>query len=180
MHELARLVGLGLRAVCLSLADLTGGSAARLVASRLRFPVQKKLCRFRNYAVSLSWVKTNQFNSQLTRRLNTMEFGLFMQGYLPGPQAHDPAAEHNAFMQEIELAKLADKNNWKYVWLTEHHALPEYSHLSCNEAFAGYLGAVTDRIHVGSGIFNLSPSGEPSGQVGREGHHAGPPAERPL
>ena len=86
-----------------------------------------------------------------------MEFGLFMQGYLPGPQAHDPAAEHNAFMQEIELAKLADKNNWKYVWLTEHHALPEYSHLSCNEAFAGYLGAVTDRIHVGSGIFNLSP-----------------------
>ncbi len=86
-----------------------------------------------------------------------MEFGLFIQGYLPGPKAHDPQAEHEAFLKEIEMVKLADRNNWKYVWLTEHHALPEYSHLSCNEAFAGYLGAVTERIHVGSGIFNLSP-----------------------
>lgn len=86
-----------------------------------------------------------------------MEFGLFMQGYLPGPKAHDPEAEHTAFMKEIEMVKLADQNNWKFVWLTEHHALPEYSHLSCNEAFAGYLGAVTERIHIGSGIFNLSP-----------------------
>lgn len=86
-----------------------------------------------------------------------MEFGLFIQGYLPGEKAHDPEAEHNAFMKEIEMVKCADQNNWKYVWLTEHHALPEYSHLSCNEAFAGYLGGVTERIHVGSGIFNLSP-----------------------
>lgn len=86
-----------------------------------------------------------------------MEFGIFIQGYLPGPQAHDTEAEHRGFMNEIELVKAADRNNWKYVWVSEHHALPEYSHISANEAFCAYLAAVTERIHIGSGIFNLSP-----------------------
>jgi len=86
-----------------------------------------------------------------------VEFSVFIQGYLPGPAAHDPQKEHEAFANEIELAKCADRNNWKFIWLSEHHALPEYSHLSANEAMAGYLAAVTERIHIGSGIFNLSP-----------------------
>lgn len=86
-----------------------------------------------------------------------MEFGIFTQGYLPGRQAHDPEAEHQALMKEMELAQAADKNNWKFVWLTEHHALTEYSHMSCNEVHAAYLAACTSRIHIGSGIFNLSP-----------------------
>ncbi len=86
-----------------------------------------------------------------------MEFGLFIQGYIPGPAAHDPEAEHNAFMREVEIIEAADKHNWKYVWLTEHHALPEYSHLSANEVYAGFVGARTERIHIGSGIFNISP-----------------------
>ena len=86
-----------------------------------------------------------------------MEFSVFIQGYLPGPAAHDPQKEHEAFAKEIELAKCADRNNWKFIWLSEHHALPEYSHLSANEAMAGYLAGVTERIHIGSGIFNLSP-----------------------
>lgn len=86
-----------------------------------------------------------------------MEFGLFLQGYLPGPQAHDPECEHAELLAEMELAKAADRHNWKYVWLTEHHALAEYSHLSSNEVHAGYLAACTDRIHIGSGIFNISP-----------------------
>ena len=86
-----------------------------------------------------------------------MEFGIFCQGYLSGPGAHDTEAEHKAFMRDVQLIETADKNNWKYAWLTEHHALPEYSHLSCNGIFAGYVGAKTTKIHLGSGIFNLSP-----------------------
>lgn len=86
-----------------------------------------------------------------------MEFGIFLQGYLPGPQAHDPESEHTALTREIELARAADRNNFKFVWLTEHHALTEYSHLSANEAYAGYVAAVTERIHIGAGIFNISP-----------------------
>ncbi len=86
-----------------------------------------------------------------------MEFGLFVQGYLPGPAAHDPEAEHRALLDEMALAQAADRHGWKYVWLTEHHGLTEYSHLAANEVHAGYLAACTERIHIGSGIFNISP-----------------------
>ena len=87
-----------------------------------------------------------------------MEFGIFVQGHLPGPRAHDSEAEHRMLLDEVELVKCADRNNWKYVWISEHHALTEYSHISASETYAGYLAAVTERIHMGSGIFNLSPS----------------------
>jgi alkanesulfonate monooxygenase SsuD/methylene tetrahydromethanopterin reductase-like flavin-dependent oxidoreductase (luciferase family) len=86
-----------------------------------------------------------------------VEFGLFLQGYVPGAAAHDPAAEHAAFMNEAALVELADRTGWKYVWFSEHHALTEYSHLSSSEVMMGYLAHATNRIHLGSGIFNLSP-----------------------
>lgn len=86
-----------------------------------------------------------------------MEFGLFLQGYLPGAAAHDPASEHEMFLKEVELVERADRTNWKYVWFSEHHALTEYSHLSASDVMMGYLARATERIHLGSGIFNLSP-----------------------
>jgi alkanesulfonate monooxygenase SsuD/methylene tetrahydromethanopterin reductase-like flavin-dependent oxidoreductase (luciferase family) len=86
-----------------------------------------------------------------------MEFGLFLQGYVPGADAHDPAKEHEAFMREVELVELADRTGWKYAWFSEHHALTEYSHLSSSEVMMAYLARNTTRIHLGSGIFNLSP-----------------------
>ena len=86
-----------------------------------------------------------------------MEFGIFLQGYLPGTKAHDTDAEHIALTREMELAQVADRNGFKFVWLTEHHGLTEYSHMSANEVHAGYLAASTERIHIGAGIFNISP-----------------------
>jgi alkanesulfonate monooxygenase SsuD/methylene tetrahydromethanopterin reductase-like flavin-dependent oxidoreductase (luciferase family) len=86
-----------------------------------------------------------------------MEFGLFLQGYVPGPDAHDTDREHEAFMREVELVVAADRTNWKFAWFSEHHALTEYSHLSSSEVMMGYLARATSRIHLGSGIFNLSP-----------------------
>jgi alkanesulfonate monooxygenase SsuD/methylene tetrahydromethanopterin reductase-like flavin-dependent oxidoreductase (luciferase family) len=88
-----------------------------------------------------------------------VEFGIFIQGYVPRARrdAEGPDAEHNALLGEVELVKTADRAGWKYVWLTEHHFLTEYSHLSAPEVYAGYLAAVTERIHIGSGIFNLNP-----------------------
>ena len=54
--------------------------------------------------------------------------------------------------------KCADRNNWKYVWISEHHALTEYSHISASEVVRGLSAPpATERIHMGSGIFNLSP-----------------------
>ena len=87
-----------------------------------------------------------------------MEFGVFIQGYVPQFRREgDPEAEHKALMEELELVIAADKAGFKYVWLTEHHFLDEYSHLSANDAVAGYLASATERIHIGSGIFNPLP-----------------------
>jgi alkanesulfonate monooxygenase SsuD/methylene tetrahydromethanopterin reductase-like flavin-dependent oxidoreductase (luciferase family) len=87
-----------------------------------------------------------------------MEFGIFVQAHLPRRRVEaDPDAEHHAIMNEIELVKAADRAGWKYVWVTEHHFLDEYSHMSANEVYLGHLAAVTERIHLGSGIFNLNP-----------------------
>ena len=86
-----------------------------------------------------------------------MEFGIFMNGYVPGPAAHSTEHEHLAIMREAELAIHGDKHNWKYVWVGEHHALTEYSHMSAPEVFIGYVAARTERIHMGTAIMNLSP-----------------------
>jgi alkanesulfonate monooxygenase SsuD/methylene tetrahydromethanopterin reductase-like flavin-dependent oxidoreductase (luciferase family) len=87
-----------------------------------------------------------------------MEFGLFIQNYLPEfRRAGDPDAEHRVIMEELELVQAADRAGFKYVWLVEHHFLDEYSHLSANDVLLGWLGHATERIHLGSGIFNPLP-----------------------
>jgi len=88
-----------------------------------------------------------------------MEFGIFNSLYLPYHlREKDPEhAEHNRLMDEIAWVKAADRSGFKYTWATEHHFLEEYSHLSANESFLGFCAAVTQRIHIGTGIFNITP-----------------------
>ena len=86
-----------------------------------------------------------------------MEFGLFLNGYLPGPAAHHPPSEHEMLQREMQYAVHADAYNWKYAWFGEHHALTEYSHMSAPECVIPYVAAKTERIHLGSAIMNLSP-----------------------
>src|SRR5438309_7855044 len=88
-----------------------------------------------------------------------MEFGIFNSLYLPHHLTDaDPAhAEHNRLIDEVTWTKAADANGFKYTWATEHHFLKEYSHLSANESFLAYVAAPTDRIHIGTGIFNVTP-----------------------
>jgi alkanesulfonate monooxygenase SsuD/methylene tetrahydromethanopterin reductase-like flavin-dependent oxidoreductase (luciferase family) len=92
-----------------------------------------------------------------------LEFGLFVQGYVPDDRrAVDPEAEHHALMEETEYVIQADRSGFKYAWASEHHFLEQYSHLSANEVFLGYLAHATERIHLGSGIFNpLAPVNHP-------------------
>jgi alkanesulfonate monooxygenase SsuD/methylene tetrahydromethanopterin reductase-like flavin-dependent oxidoreductase (luciferase family) len=91
-----------------------------------------------------------------------MEFGIFVQGHVPQSrrEREGDVAEHNALMGEVELVRLADRHGWKYAWITEHHFLTQYSHLSASEAYLGYCAAITDRIHLGSGIFSFNPAKE--------------------
>src|SRR3954471_11166927 len=66
-------------------------------------------------------------------------------------------AEHRRLQEELAWVKAADKAGFKYTWATEHHFLDEYSHLSANESFLGYIAGRTSNIHIGSGIFNITP-----------------------
>jgi alkanesulfonate monooxygenase SsuD/methylene tetrahydromethanopterin reductase-like flavin-dependent oxidoreductase (luciferase family) len=66
-------------------------------------------------------------------------------------------SEHEVLRNELEYIKLADRTGFKYSWSAEHHFLDEYSHLSDNETFMAYALAITERIHVGSAIFNITP-----------------------
>jgi alkanesulfonate monooxygenase SsuD/methylene tetrahydromethanopterin reductase-like flavin-dependent oxidoreductase (luciferase family) len=88
-----------------------------------------------------------------------MEFGIFNSLYLPYHlRDRDPeGAEHNRLMDEVAWTVAADKAGFKYTWATEHHFLDEYSHLSANESFLAYVAALTTNIHLGSGIFNVTP-----------------------
>ena len=66
-----------------------------------------------------------------------MEFGFFTQGYVPeAMRRDDPDAEHTVFMDDLEVCQAADEAGFKYVWVTEHHFLDEYSHLSANDVVA--------------------------------------------
>jgi alkanesulfonate monooxygenase SsuD/methylene tetrahydromethanopterin reductase-like flavin-dependent oxidoreductase (luciferase family) len=89
-----------------------------------------------------------------------MEFGIFLNGYIPGPGAHDTEWEHSRLLREAEYTIFADKHNWKYAWFGEHHGLVEYSHMSAPEVVMGYVAGHTDYIHLSSGINSLSPRKE--------------------
>ena len=88
-----------------------------------------------------------------------MEFGLFVQAHVPRHETEaDPVnAEHDRLMRELEVAVACDRAGWKYVWSVEHHFLEEYSHISASEVFLPYVAARTERIHVGSAIYNITP-----------------------
>ena len=87
-----------------------------------------------------------------------MEFGLFIGGWVPDYlDGRDDAAEHRRLIDETRVAEAGDRSNWKYVWVTEHHFLAEYSHISANEVVMPHILARTDRIRVASGIINVTP-----------------------
>ena len=87
-----------------------------------------------------------------------MEFGIFIQNFVPQQlREGNPNAEAEVIQNDIEIIKAADKAGFKYMWASEHHFLDEYSHLSANDALLGYLAGVTERIHLGSGIYNPLP-----------------------
>ena len=68
-----------------------------------------------------------------------MEFGIFIQNFVPAYRRNkEPDAEHNVIMEDLEMVQAADKAGFKYVWVTEHHFLDEYSHLSANDVVLGY------------------------------------------
>jgi alkanesulfonate monooxygenase SsuD/methylene tetrahydromethanopterin reductase-like flavin-dependent oxidoreductase (luciferase family) len=88
-----------------------------------------------------------------------MEFGIFNAiSILPRyREQHGVAAEHDRLMDEVAFIRAADRAGFKYAWASEHHFLTDYSHLSDSESFLAFCAAKTENIHLGSGIFNITP-----------------------
>ena len=79
-----------------------------------------------------------------------MEFGIFAQLVVPRfERDKDPNAEHKRIMRNVECSLAAERSGLKYVWCPEHHFLDEYSHMPGPEVFLSYVGARTERIHLG-------------------------------
>src|SRR5919112_1276136 len=86
-----------------------------------------------------------------------MEFGIFTNMYHPKHWRDGQVrTEHETLRNELEYIQIADRVGFKYSWSAEHHFLDEYSHLSDSETFMAYALAKTQRIHVGSAIFNIT------------------------
>ena len=85
-----------------------------------------------------------------------MEFGLFLNGYLPGPAAHDSESEHTMLMRELATPSTPTASTGSTPGSASTTRLVEYSHMSAPETVFGYITAKTEQIHVGSGIMNLS------------------------
>ena len=106
-----------------------------------------------------------------------MEFGIFIQGYNAGVPARGRPrrrAQRRSWTSSTS-SMAADKAGFKYVWVTEHHFLDEYSHLSANDVDARLPGA-RHRAHPPRlGHLQPAAAGEPSGQGGRAGRDARPP-----
>src|ERR1700744_6788786 len=100
-----------------------------------------------------------------------MEFGIFNAAcVLPRyVERHGASAEHDRIMDEVNFIVAADKAGFKYTWASEHHFLTDYSHLSASESFLAFVAAKTSNIHIGSGIFNITPPGNHPARLAERG-----------
>ncbi len=85
-----------------------------------------------------------------------MDFGLFYEICVPRPWGAGKEAE--VFRQVIEQVRYAEEMGFKYVWLTEHHFLEEFSHCSAPEVMLAALAQATTTIRLGHGVV-LTPPG---------------------
>ena len=85
-----------------------------------------------------------------------MDFGLFYEICVPRPW--DAGKEAQVFRQVIEQVRFAEEMGFKYVWLTEHHFLEEFSHCSAPEVMLAALSQVTTTMRLGHGVVLTPPA----------------------
>jgi alkanesulfonate monooxygenase SsuD/methylene tetrahydromethanopterin reductase-like flavin-dependent oxidoreductase (luciferase family) len=84
-----------------------------------------------------------------------MDFGLFYEICVPRPW--DPGKEAQIIRETVEQVRYAEEMGFKYVWLTEHHFLQEYSHCSAPEVLLGAFSQVTSEMRLGHGVVLTPP-----------------------
>jgi alkanesulfonate monooxygenase SsuD/methylene tetrahydromethanopterin reductase-like flavin-dependent oxidoreductase (luciferase family) len=84
-----------------------------------------------------------------------MKFGIFYEMFVP-PSAAD--AEARIIRETVDQIVHADKHGFDHVWLTEHHFLKGFSHMSAPEVLFGAAAYQTDHIRFGFGLALTPPS----------------------
>jgi alkanesulfonate monooxygenase SsuD/methylene tetrahydromethanopterin reductase-like flavin-dependent oxidoreductase (luciferase family) len=85
-----------------------------------------------------------------------VKFGLFWEMYVPPADLADPGAEARIIRETVDEIVEADTLGWDYAWLTEHHFLKQFSHMSAAEVLFGAAAYVTEHIRFGFGL-SLTP-----------------------
>jgi len=84
-----------------------------------------------------------------------VKFGLFYETFVP---PGDPGAEARILRELTDQIVLADGYGWHQVWLTEHHFLRNFSHMSAPEVIFGAAAYATERIRFGFGLALTPPA----------------------
>ena len=84
-----------------------------------------------------------------------MKFGLFYEMFVPD---NDPGAEARIIKETVQQAIHADRHGWDYVWMTEHHFLRGFSHMSAAEVLFGAIAQSTRHIRCGFGLALTPPA----------------------
>jgi alkanesulfonate monooxygenase SsuD/methylene tetrahydromethanopterin reductase-like flavin-dependent oxidoreductase (luciferase family) len=87
-----------------------------------------------------------------------MKLGMFYEMYVPPAELGDPGAEARIIRETVDQIVVADQLGWDYVWLTEHHFLRQFSHMSAAEVLFGAAAYATDRIRFGFGLALTPPA----------------------
>ncbi|GLZ11992.1 flavin-dependent oxidoreductase [Actinomadura sp. NBRC 104425] len=88
-----------------------------------------------------------------------MKFGVFYNPMVPKASGEDdwaPGRERKALNDMLEQIRFADSLGFDYVFLGEHHFMPEYAHNSATEVLLGALSQTTTNIRIGTGIVHAS------------------------
>ena len=84
-----------------------------------------------------------------------MKFGIFYEMFVPPSEAE---AEARIIRETVDQIVHADKNGFDHVWLTEHHFLKGFSHMSAPEVLFGAAAYQTEHIRFGFGLALTPPS----------------------
>ena len=84
-----------------------------------------------------------------------MKFGIFYEMFVP---PNEPGAEAEIIRHTVDQIVHADKHGFDYVWLTEHHFLKGFSHMSAPEIIFGAAAYQTEHIRFGFGLALTPPA----------------------
>jgi alkanesulfonate monooxygenase SsuD/methylene tetrahydromethanopterin reductase-like flavin-dependent oxidoreductase (luciferase family) len=87
-----------------------------------------------------------------------MKFGIFWEMYVPPFDLADPGAEARIVRETVDEIVRADDFGWDYAWLTEHHFLRQFSHMSAPEVAFSAAAYVTNHIRFGFGLALTPPA----------------------